>query len=169
MIFPRHQTPRRAGETWSGNPLSWKDSESRTWNVVLEWEKAEGAPRPIGISLSLTSGEGTLNSALLRELPIGTLARFDLQHKSPKPQKDSWSSIGLEKSRGPRRGHALEPELLKVVARLYEEALMSGQKPSQAIARQLNISPSTAAKRIMAARKQKFLGPAIPGKKGEAI
>jgi len=167
MISHGHQIPDELGKTWSGNPLNWEDSEERTWNIAIKWAKTDGAPRPVGITITLAEGDGALNSALLRELPIGALARFDLQHEGARRPQNSWGQIKPKKLIGPQRGQALEPELLKMIARLYEEAVMNGQPPSKAIAREMNISPSTAAKRIMAARRSKFLGPAIPGKKGE--
>ena len=167
MISEGHKNSDKLGETWSGNPLSWKDSEACSWNIELEWAQTDGAPRPVGLTVSLATGDGALNSTLLRKLPIGALARFDLQHEGARRPKNAWGKLTPDKLKGPRRGQPLEPELLKLVARLYEEAVTNGQQPSQSIAKEMDISASTAAKRIMAARRFKFLGQAIPGKKGE--
>lgn len=159
--------PKSRNHTWSGNPLTWKDSESRGWNVTLEWATVNGAPQPTGISIALARGEGTLNSSVLRELPIGALARYDLQHGAARVSSSRPNPQPAPKDRGPQRGQSLDPKILDQVARLYQQAVTTGVPPAMLIAHQFAISQSAAAKRIMAARKAGFLGPASPGKKGE--
>lgn len=151
----------------SGNSLVWKDSESRKWNIIFQWKLINGTPHPTGISISLIEGEGSITSSLLRELPIGAIIRFDLQHGGArKIYSQSQIQISPE-TQGPLRGNPLNSNILEQVSLLYRQALQLGTSPTKMISQAYLISESSAAKRIMAARKAGFLGPASPGKKGE--
>lgn len=156
-----------ANNTISGNSLVWKDSQSRKWNIIFQWRLINGTPHATGISLSLVEGEGSLSSSLLRKLPIGALINYDLQHGgAQKICLQSKIQISSE-TQGPQRGQPLDSKILEQVAFLYRQALQNGTSPSKMIAQAFLITESSAAKRIMAARKAGFLGPACPGKKGE--
>lgn len=170
MISLGHSSARpRGAQTWFGNPLTWTDRANREWNITLEWSQEQGAPRPVGMTVSLATLPASMTSALLRELPIGELAQIDLNNNSARQPRAVRATKAQPKTVGPQRGTPLDRATLETVARLYREALQNGKPPAETIANALSISPSTAAKRIMAARKMNILGPAAPGRKGETI
>lgn len=70
--------------------------------------------------------------------------------------------------RRPRRGSPITEATLRDVASRYKAAVEAGKPPTQAVARELNIARSTAARWVAAARKRGFLGAAMRGKGGEA-
>jgi hypothetical protein len=103
----------------------------------------------------------------MREIPIGELARFDLNNNGARQPRATRAGESTVKGTGPQRGTPLDQKALETVAHLYREALRTGKPPAATVAAALNIAPSTAAKRIMAARRQNLLGPTAPGRKGE--
>jgi hypothetical protein len=67
-----------------------------------------------------------------------------------------------------RKGRTLTSDHLHVVADVYRTAWREGADPRRAVAEHFHLSDSGAAKRIRAARDAGVLGPARPGKAGEA-
>jgi hypothetical protein len=92
----------------------------------------------------------TVTGEVLRKVPVERMLREHL------------SAI-----RKPRRrpSTAILDELLQV-ATIYGQAYVAHQPPVQAVAKQLNIPESTAAKKVMAARRAGLLRPTTPGKAG---
>lgn len=70
--------------------------------------------------------------------------------------------------REPRRGLPITDEHLDEVAKVYRDALGAGARPTKAVMAAFHAKRPTASKWVRAARDRGFLGPAIPGKAGEA-
>lgn len=66
---------------------------------------------------------------------------------------------------GAQRGTALTDDALRAVAAVYRQAWQDEDSVTKAVAEAFNVSPSTAAKRVMAARDRGFLGP-TPSNRG---
>jgi hypothetical protein len=68
---------------------------------------------------------------------------------------------------GARRGEALQHEDLAEVAKVYRAATRAGEPVTRAVSERFGIASSTAAKRILMARRAGLLGAPIAGKAGE--
>jgi hypothetical protein len=135
--------------------------------LYVAWDIVHGRLEPVDVRVEAYPGE-TVTAETLRAIPFGRLIA---------EKRRSQESLHRYVAR-----HAAEPERVKEalrvadaaganlegVAALYREAHALGRSARQEIAEAFDISPSTAAKRIMAARKAGLLGPARPGKAGEA-
>jgi hypothetical protein len=69
--------------------------------------------------------------------------------------------------RRPRRGSPLSDEELDRVAKVYRAALDHGEPATQAVADELHLARSTAARWVGKARARGILGPALRGRAGE--
>jgi hypothetical protein len=69
--------------------------------------------------------------------------------------------------RRPRRGSPLTNEELERVVTIYRAALDRGDPATQAVADELHLARSTAARWVAKARERGLLGPALPGQAGE--
>jgi hypothetical protein len=67
-----------------------------------------------------------------------------------------------------QQGRAFSEEELAEVADVYRHAVDVGEPPVKAVQSHFNIAHGTAKKRVEKARDQALLGPAIPGRSGEA-
>lgn len=119
---------------------------------------------------------------LLREATAMALRPLEIVDGVPILRFKKWKSIdeALQASSdairstfdgGNRRPGDADPpddEELRGVARVYKAALERGDRaPTNAVANHLHYGRTTAGRRVMAARKRGFLGPAIPRQAGE--
>lgn len=95
-----------------------------------------------------------------RRIPLSKFMKQALSKVAPKPELE----VTLK---GAQRGASLPDDLLEEVARIYKDSVNYGNSPIPAIAQSFGISKSTAAKRVMLARKLGYLGKAVKGKAGE--
>lgn len=71
-------------------------------------------------------------------------------------------------ARRPRRGSPVTEDNLRAVAEMYRDALRSGVRgPTQAVAKRMHVSRSTAGRWVSMARERGLLGAATPGARGE--
>jgi hypothetical protein len=93
----------------------------------------------------------SVTGEVLRKVPIARLLREHLATtvKGPRP---------------PGRADGVDHDNLLRVATIYRIAYMAYEPPVQAVAEQLGIAPSTAAKKVIQARRTGLLPPTTPGK-----
>ncbi|CAB4712103.1 unannotated protein [freshwater metagenome] len=178
------------GKTWQIN-VSWQQIQGRPEPVMVTLSSigADG-PLPNLSRPQPTDRDGftyldqdpfAVTAALIRKLPIGQhLATMRQMHaRGLNDEATALRSIGASDHAQhvadlayrwgtPQRGAPLRLEVLTKVADEYRHAQRLGTNVYATIAAACGISPSTASKRIMAARRAGLLGPAVPGRAGEA-
>jgi hypothetical protein len=162
--------------------MEWNDAATgMNWDIEIEgWTDVDGRQEPIAMKISpagFSSRRATVTSGLtgevLRRVPWGTLIRDDrvrlskaLRSGEVRTSAALGSTDELADRFAPARGRTRTPEALEAVATVYREAWHSGESPTRAVADAFQISYSTAAKRVAAARRAGHLPPASPGKAG---
>ena len=143
---------------------TWTDLNKNDWRITFEITNHKGRRQPIGFKITAaTDNQTPLTSETLRSFPF---TRIFAQYLAKDSSAQTRTDISI-KQKGPQRGTPLQNSTLESVAQIYRHALNTGVSPTKLIAEQMNISTSTAAKRIQKAREQFFLKPANPGKPGE--
>jgi hypothetical protein len=96
--------------------------------------------------------------------PAAVSVQFKVGHGEvavPAKQDSPKGSVEMQKR------HRITPEHLSLVAQIYSEARKEGLPPTQAVQKRFDVSHSTAAKWVSAARRSDFLPPAgtesVPG------
>lgn len=140
--------------------LHWKDPVTQNgFDISAKIHKIDGVYRMTGISIDCVDKE-QITVEQYRRIPISNIMKKGLSMVAPKPE------MGVT-LKGAQRGSSLPDDLLEEVARIYKDSINYGVSPIPAIASAFGISKSTAAKRVMLARKQGHLGKAVKGKAGE--
>ena len=132
-------------------------------DIIFEW-KTIGHHREV-VSVCIKSAG--LNSAVtatdIRSIPFSILETMERQHAHDMVIGSTYIDV----KSGPQSGKPLTVESLEMVAELYRGARNIGVPTARHIAKQMDISESTARKRISAARKAGLLGAALGTKVGE--
>jgi hypothetical protein len=143
-----------------------------TWQVVTTWATRFGRPEPIAVTISAPEAEWPIVGNTIRRIPFGKLqqearqdaARMEAMFKAKGTGLGGEAGEfyqGLETAfgeiAGSHRGRATTQQELEEVADVYTKAWGLGQPVTEAVAKHFTIAPSTAAKRIMAARKAGLL------------
>ena len=156
------------------------DARQRFWRIEVKWstEPMRGRYEPASVAISRDGAAITAEG--VRQLPLGTLIvdmRGEIADKIRRVATGPWIEgqavwegqmpddhpeerrALLEEAAvfGVQRGRRLSGDLLEIVAATYREAYRTGQPVTQAVADRTGCSNSTAAKRIMAARKAGLL------------
>jgi hypothetical protein len=138
-----------------------------------------GVARCTAIELRQLDGGEPITGATLRKLPSPTrLMREALAVAAGEvralPDGGARADFGghdvadFERHvRRPRRGSPLSDEELDRVAKVYRAALDRDEPATQAVADELHLARSTAARWVAKARARGILGPALPGRAGE--
>ena len=179
-------------ERWGGESV-WTDRRGRKWLVVIAWAAVGGRFEPIGVTVAATSKGAVITGETLKAVPLGGVAdqirrdqadvfaeairRWDQirpeEFADPAAvrsviEADRRSALELSELMMAHKGRTLTRDDLAAVASVYREAHRVGADPRAAVREQFHLSDSGAAKRIRAARDAGVLGPARPGKAGEA-
>lgn len=145
------------------------------WRVESLWQSINGRAEPIAVVFS-NDGQA-VTATNLRQLPLGEILAESRQliSKEAALQKELLSKAGYTPSSanmtlpvhiplfvpfaetGPRRGQPLSGDDLRLVAEIYKAAYQRSESVQRAVADAFHIAPSTATKRIMAARKAGLL------------
>jgi hypothetical protein len=143
----RKSPPPAAGPDWT-HP--WVDPSGRVWVADVEWGTINGRAEPV--SVTIRSGNGhPVTAAAVRAFPLAGMIAFARRASAAVltgRRRDQFNA---------RRGVAMSPESLEVVAEVYRAAYQRGDPVTKAVAGAFGIAPSTAGKRIMAARRAGLL------------
>ena len=120
----------------------------KNWVLRSVWRERNGRLEPIHLELS----HPRMNGAAIRSLPLGTLLAQMRQQIVADDIDPVAKTLG-----GQRRGKPLTQQVLGEVAQVYKKAYSQGEPVQQAVAEAFDVAPSTATKRIMAARKAGLL------------
>jgi hypothetical protein len=147
----------------------YSEPEIGTWKIKGKWHMVRNAPEVFEVTISSASAESPVTTTALRAIPLTRI--FEEQRAAMGAQEINqiWAAadvlragphrslVKAEDLRGSRQGVALDDALLQRTADEYRVAQISGVPVQQHIATVFNISRSTAAKRIMAARARGFI------------
>jgi hypothetical protein len=138
------------------------------WQVLTTWTYMEGRYEPVEVTVrAFSPGRSTMFSPSrpvvgnsIRRLPLGRLQQE--ARKAAATEAAAWGAgsreaLALTGIAGPHRGVAASVDDLKEVAAVYLAAYWDGLSVTEAVADRFTIAKSTAAKRIMAAKKAGLL------------
>lgn len=164
--------------SYSPTELKWTDKNGAQWEVEFEWAAInDGQIECIGVRLRSVAGRRTraVTSDVWRQVPIGTLVgrarRSEAARWRRAPESEAVAAARLRfggTSIRAQQGRTLTEEDLAEVAAVYRDAVERGEPPVQAVRKRFHIAPGTARKRVARARDAGMLGPAVPGRAGEA-
>jgi hypothetical protein len=144
----------------------WTDDAGITWGVHFWWALIDGRYEPVEVRIIGTGRQRPVTAETLRRIPLGGLVReMRKRHVESvtRSARETRSRKAKERYRdaavrfGGHRGVALTADDLHEVARVYSDARLRGDPVTRAVADRFHISTSTAAKRIMRARRAGFL------------
>lgn len=137
---------------------AWEDRDGQRWDVSLAFRAVRGSLILQAVEIASRNSRFSVSHSVLVELPLNDLV-------SDARKQEFEAIVGRRFSSDAHRGRAHSDEELQEVAEAYKEAVRLGVPVQNAVAETFNVSRSTAAKRIMAARKRGYLRPL--GRKGE--
>ncbi len=149
QVKKSHQIPRCQPDSFA----VYTDSAGRSWEVAVEYKIINGRPDVAAFTVRSSDLRAPISQRLLREIPLEALFKkalateVGLLSRSPRARRSSTAHQGR-----PHSDHEL-----KSVADIYVSAFNARVPVQQAVANALGVSVSTAAKRIMAARKQGYI------------
>lgn len=129
------------------------DSQGRTWEVSAEFKAVNGRPDIAALTIEATERGTFITRRLLHELPLEDLFGEALTQVA----RDIEGMTRNRRRSTSHQGRAHLDSELQAVADIYRAAYMARQPVQQAVAKALGVPVSTAAKRIMAARRRGFL------------
>jgi hypothetical protein len=144
------KTKRNNGLITKDATMTFREANGSQWSVEVELKITSGR---IGISsLSISSVDGTtpLSRRILRDLPLDQLFRQHMAVESKQLLKRNQKETG-------HKGRMHTEDELREVAKIYMAAFQAHRPVQKTVADMLGISVSTAAKRIMAARRSGYI------------
>ncbi len=177
---------RRSKQTWTvdfekkigdGTSVRRPDAVLTRWSakgepeveVVLEWKPIKGRDEVVMILILSPGFRTPLTAADLRSIPFSIIENQERSRISEKSTKSNIERdlLSPEATRGAHSGKPLTDNDLQLVADLYREAHRTGCAIHRYVAEHLGVSESTAGKRVVAARREGFLGAALGTRAGE--
>ena len=143
----RHMPTPEPERRWDWEHI-WRSPDGDDWRVLLDLKQVNGRIAPVAILIQAVNGKTALTHLTLVDLPLRQIAREAAEAETEFLQ----SRIGRKAA--PHGGRPYTDEELQHVANLYMTAWERQIPVQRSVADALDISLSTAAKRIMAARKR---------------
>lgn len=140
-------------------------SNGGKYRLLLEFKAAGRSEELVKVQLEALTRTHPVGATIVRTIPFGEIEVAVRQHRAKRTARRVLKRSKAR--RGPQHGKRLSDSDLKRIGEIYLQSGKSGERPRKKIAREFKISTSAAAKRIMAARRRGFLGPALVGKTGE--
>jgi hypothetical protein len=159
------------------------DDQALPYLLRIKVEVVHGKPVCTALEATRRPGGMPVTRRGLNSLPVERLVRIIAAQaswqKSAGPGHVTYDLIAGDDERAkvrhqlePRRGRRPDPathdDLIRQAVRAYRELLPTTMHPKPHIAAELNISKSYVAALLREARQRGWLGPAIPGRAGEA-
>lgn len=130
--------------------VKYQDASGSQWNVEVELKTINGRKGISTLSISSVDGFTPLTRRILRDLPLDLLFHGHMAIESKQ-----LSSNNRKKTAHKGRTHTEEE--LQNVAEIYMTAFRAHLPVQKTVADMLGVSVSTAAKRIMVARKNGYI------------
>jgi hypothetical protein len=145
----------------------WRDPSGRWWRADIEWGTIGGRAEPTSVTIRSAGDTHPVTAAAVRAFPLAKMIRFGRRSTSAllHAQANDTSLTPAERKKvkrraeqfTARRGVAVTPDALGVVADVYKAAYSNGDGVTRAVADAFGIATSTAGKRIMMARRAGLL------------
>ena len=129
---------------------TFRDANGSQWRVEAELKTTGGRIGISSLSISSIDVRTPLTRRVLRDLPLDRLFREHLAIESKQLSKRNQKETG-------HKGRTHTKDELREVAKIYMAAFQAHRPVQKTVADMLGISVSTAAKRIMAARRSGYI------------
>jgi hypothetical protein len=130
--------------------ITFRDANGSQWRVEVEFKAESGRIGISSLSISSVDGKTALTRRVLRDLSLDQLFRGAMATESKQLSKRNRKATG-------HKGRTHTEDELREVAEIYMAAFQAHRPVQKTVADMLGVSVSTAAKRIMAARRSGFL------------
>jgi hypothetical protein len=143
----RNEDPKR--HTWDINRAEFVDSNGDRWAVYMQFKTVKGRISPVALLIEPLVGVAELTTEILHELSIQKIVRPWVKREQV--------MLAQRNANNQVRAHSGRPhsdDELQSVASVYRIAYAKSLPVQQTVADTLGIPLSTAAKRIMAARRR---------------
>lgn len=166
-----------AGEFIGAELAPWPDPDKGPWLVGLKWALIDNKVQCVHFEMFSTDNDLPVTGTVLRTVPIAAVIETALRQKTAMLEAIAASARlpdeikerarkRLKQLHKPRKGgrRALSPQHWEEVASTYTTAHRARENPTKAVAEELNISYSAAAKKVAKCRQLGLLPPTTRGK-----